>query len=173
MKARTVESNISVTISALSLCLPVLQMFSKLSKQLREKKYHPALKTLEQLEQQHLPRIANYRYIVHTNSSFFSTLLFFFNFFRFLSLHLFCLIFLFYLLLFSPIPFHTFTFSICLPFFLFLTYYLFSSPNHILFYSRFVIIYTGYIIYRLIYICILYLQSPFVHLSITTYCLFI
>jgi hypothetical protein len=46
---------------ALSLCLPVLQMFSKLSKQMREKKYHPALKTLEQLESTHLPRIANYR----------------------------------------------------------------------------------------------------------------
>ena len=36
-------------------------MFSKLSKQMRDKKYHPALKTLEQLEQSHLPRIANYR----------------------------------------------------------------------------------------------------------------
>jgi hypothetical protein len=36
-------------------------MFSKLSKQMREKKYHPALKTLEQLESTHLPRIANYR----------------------------------------------------------------------------------------------------------------
>jgi len=62
VKARTVEANISSTISALSLCLPVLQMFAKLSKQMREKKYHPALKTLEQLEQTHLPRIANYRY---------------------------------------------------------------------------------------------------------------
>ena len=48
-------------IESLSLCLPVLQMFSKLSKQMREKKYHPALKTLEQLESTHLPRIANYR----------------------------------------------------------------------------------------------------------------
>ena len=37
-------------------------MFSKLSKQMRDKKYHPALKTLEQLEQIHLPRIANYRF---------------------------------------------------------------------------------------------------------------
>ncbi|XP_023341493.1 exocyst complex component 6B [Eurytemora carolleeae] len=62
VKARTVEANISSTISALSLCLPVLQMFAKLSKQMREKKYHPALKTLEQLEQTHLPRIANYRF---------------------------------------------------------------------------------------------------------------
>jgi len=62
VKARTIESNISVTISSLALCLPVLQMFSKLSKQMREKKYHPALKTLEQLEATHLPRIANYRF---------------------------------------------------------------------------------------------------------------
>jgi len=62
VKARTTETNIAATIEALSLCLPVLQMFSKLSKQMREKKYHPALKTLEQLEQSHLPRIANYRF---------------------------------------------------------------------------------------------------------------
>jgi len=62
VKARTTETNIAATIEALSLCLPVLQMFSKLSKQMRDKKYHPALKTLEQLEQSHLPRIANYRF---------------------------------------------------------------------------------------------------------------
>jgi len=62
VKARTVDTNIASTIESLSLCLPVLQMFSKLSKQMREKKYHPALKTLEQLEQTHLPRIANYRF---------------------------------------------------------------------------------------------------------------
>merc|ERR1719309_300716 len=51
-----------MTVTSLSLCLPVLQMFSKLSKQMREKKYHPALKTLEQLEASHLPKIANYRF---------------------------------------------------------------------------------------------------------------
>merc|ERR1719228_3035013 len=62
VKARNTETNIAATIEALSLCLPVLQMFSKLSKQMRDKKYHPALKTLEQLEQSHLPRIANYRF---------------------------------------------------------------------------------------------------------------
>ena len=61
MKARKTETNIAATIESLSLCLPVLQMFTKLSKQMRDKKYHPALKTLEQLEQTHLPRIANYR----------------------------------------------------------------------------------------------------------------
>ena len=62
VRARNTESNISATIESLSLCLPVLQMFTKLSKQMRDKKYHPALKTLEQLEQNHLPRIANYRF---------------------------------------------------------------------------------------------------------------
>merc|ERR1719228_1667422 len=62
VKARNTETNISTTIEALSLCLPVLQMFTKLSRQMRDKKYHPALKTLEQLEQSHLPRIANYRF---------------------------------------------------------------------------------------------------------------
>lgn len=62
VRARTVEANIAATIESLSLCLPVLQMFSKLSKQMREKKYHPALKTLEQLESSHLPKIANYRF---------------------------------------------------------------------------------------------------------------
>ncbi len=62
VKARTVESNIAQTITALSACLPVLQMFSKLLKQLKEKKYHPALKSLEQLEHNHLPKVANYRF---------------------------------------------------------------------------------------------------------------
>lgn len=60
--ARTTETNIAATISSLSLCLPVLAQFSKLSRQMKDKKYHPALKTLEQLEQAHLPRIANYRF---------------------------------------------------------------------------------------------------------------
>lgn len=62
VKARTVESNIAQTVTALSACLPVLQMFSKLLKQLKEKKYHPALKSLEQLEHTHLPKVANYRF---------------------------------------------------------------------------------------------------------------
>ena len=62
VKARTTETNITATIDSLSLCLPVLQMFTKLSKQMKDKKYHPALKTLEQLEQSHLPKIANYRF---------------------------------------------------------------------------------------------------------------
>jgi len=62
VRARTTQTNITATIDSLSLCLPVLQMFTKLSKQMKDKKYHPALKTLEQLEQSHLPKIANYRF---------------------------------------------------------------------------------------------------------------
>ena len=63
VKARRVEKNIATTIESLSMCLPVLQTLSKLSKQMKEKRFHPALKTLEQLEHTYLPRIANYRYI--------------------------------------------------------------------------------------------------------------
>ncbi len=62
VKARRVERNLAATIESLSLCLPVLQMFTKLNKQMSEKRYHPALKTLEQLEHTFLPRIANYRF---------------------------------------------------------------------------------------------------------------
>ena len=61
VKARRVEKNIATTIESLSMCLPVLQTLSKLSKQMKEKRFHPALKTLEQLEHTYLPRIANYR----------------------------------------------------------------------------------------------------------------
>ena len=62
VKARRVERNIAATIESLALCLPVLQTFSKLSRQMKEKRYHPALKTLEQLEHTYLPRIAHYRF---------------------------------------------------------------------------------------------------------------
>ncbi len=62
VRARRVERNIAATIESLSLCLPVLQMFTKLNKQMSEKRFHPALKTLEQLEHTYLPRIANYRF---------------------------------------------------------------------------------------------------------------
>ena len=62
VKARRVEKNIAATIESLANCLPVLQTFSKLSRQMKEKRYHPALKTLEQLEQTFLPRIAHFRF---------------------------------------------------------------------------------------------------------------
>ena len=62
VKARQVEKNIAATIESLANCLPVLQTFSKLSRQMREKRYHPALKTLEQLENTHLPKISHCRF---------------------------------------------------------------------------------------------------------------
>jgi exocyst complex component 6 len=62
MEARKVESNIASTIETLSLCLPVLDCYSKLLKQVAGKRYYPALKTLEILESEHLPKVANYRF---------------------------------------------------------------------------------------------------------------
>ncbi|KAL1122743.1 hypothetical protein AAG570_003070 [Ranatra chinensis] len=62
VKARKVESNIAAAIRSLSLCLPVLTTYAKLQKQMKEKRYYPALKTLEQLEHLYLPRVSNYRF---------------------------------------------------------------------------------------------------------------
>ncbi|XP_063231867.1 exocyst complex component 6B isoform X2 [Bacillus rossius redtenbacheri] len=62
VRARQVESNIAGTIENLSLCLPVLTTYAKLQRQMKEKRYYPALKTLEQLEHLYLPRVANYRF---------------------------------------------------------------------------------------------------------------
>ncbi|XP_059475488.1 exocyst complex component 6B isoform X3 [Neocloeon triangulifer] len=61
-KARKTEHNIATAIESLSLCLPVLTTYAKLQKQMAEKRYYPALKTLEMLEHQYLPRVANYRF---------------------------------------------------------------------------------------------------------------
>ncbi|XP_067003143.1 exocyst complex component 6B isoform X5 [Anabrus simplex] len=62
VQARKVESNIASAIEHLSLCLPVLTTYAKLQRQMKEKRYYPALKTLEQLEHLYLPRVANYRF---------------------------------------------------------------------------------------------------------------
>ncbi|XP_047469838.1 exocyst complex component 6B-like isoform X2 [Penaeus chinensis] len=62
VKTRKVQSNICAAIDALTLCLPVLTTYSKLQKQMQEKRYYPALKTLEQLEHTYLPRVASYRF---------------------------------------------------------------------------------------------------------------
>lgn len=56
--ARIVQRNIIATIEALSLCTPVLEQFCKLLEQMDGKQYYSALKTLEQLEHTHLPRIS-------------------------------------------------------------------------------------------------------------------
>ncbi|XP_060524223.1 exocyst complex component 6 [Cylas formicarius] len=62
LKARKVQSNIATVVSQLNLCLPVFVTYSKLQKQISEKRYYPALKTLEELEHLHLPHVANYRF---------------------------------------------------------------------------------------------------------------
>lgn len=62
LEARKVESNIACTIETLSVCMPVLDCYSKLLKQVNEKRYYPALKTLEVLENEHLPKVSNYRF---------------------------------------------------------------------------------------------------------------
>jgi len=62
LEARKVESNIACTIETLSVCMPVLDCYSKLLKQVDDKRYYPALKTLEVLESEHLPKVTNYRF---------------------------------------------------------------------------------------------------------------
>ncbi|KAL1492031.1 hypothetical protein ABEB36_012535 [Hypothenemus hampei] len=62
LQARKVQSNIATVMAQLNLCLPVFTCYSKLQKQIADKKYYPALKTLEELEHVHLPHVANYRF---------------------------------------------------------------------------------------------------------------
>ncbi|KAK4882101.1 hypothetical protein RN001_005420 [Aquatica leii] len=69
VQARKVQSNIAVVIAQLNLCLPVLTTYSKLKKQIFEKRYYPALKTLEELEHLHLPHVANYRFSLQLRES--------------------------------------------------------------------------------------------------------
>ncbi|KAG5680834.1 hypothetical protein PVAND_010316 [Polypedilum vanderplanki] len=69
LEARKVESNIASTIETLSVCMPVLECYSKLLKQVSEKRYYPALKTLEILESEHLPKVSNYRFASAINEN--------------------------------------------------------------------------------------------------------
>ncbi|XP_055954045.1 exocyst complex component 6B-like isoform X2 [Argiope bruennichi] len=62
VKHRRIQYNISCAINNLNLCQPVLEMYFKLLRQMKEKKYYPALKSLEQLEHTYLPRISRYRF---------------------------------------------------------------------------------------------------------------
>ncbi|XP_031556989.1 exocyst complex component 6B-like [Actinia tenebrosa] len=62
IQCRTVQRNISSAIEKLSLCLPVLEMHAKLNDQMKNRRYYPALKTLEQLEHTYLPRIKKFRF---------------------------------------------------------------------------------------------------------------
>ncbi|XP_016921067.1 exocyst complex component 6B isoform X2 [Apis cerana] len=62
VKARKVESNMAAAVDSLTMCLPVLAAYAKLQKQLKDKRFYPALKTLEQLEHHDLPKVTNYRF---------------------------------------------------------------------------------------------------------------
>ncbi|XP_063043421.1 exocyst complex component 6B isoform X2 [Engraulis encrasicolus] len=61
-QCRVQQMNIATTIEKLTRCLPVLQMYSKLQEQMKAKRYYPALRTLEQLEQNCLPQAGEYRF---------------------------------------------------------------------------------------------------------------
>ncbi|XP_041925320.1 LOW QUALITY PROTEIN: exocyst complex component 6B [Alosa sapidissima] len=61
-QCRVQQRNIATTVEKLTRCLPVLQMYSKLQEQMKTKRYYPALRTLEQLEQRCLPQAGEYRF---------------------------------------------------------------------------------------------------------------
>uniref|UniRef100_A0A3B5AB59 Exocyst complex component n=1 Tax=Stegastes partitus TaxID=144197 RepID=A0A3B5AB59_9TELE len=61
-QCRVQQRNIATTIDKLTHCLPVLEMYSRLQEQMKAKRYYPALRTLEQLEQTCLPRAGQYRF---------------------------------------------------------------------------------------------------------------
>lgn len=69
VRARQIEGNIANTIQGLTTCLPVLECFSKLLNQVKEKRHYPALKTLEHLENEHLPKVSNYRFAAQMKES--------------------------------------------------------------------------------------------------------
>lgn len=62
VRARQIESNIANAIAGLSACLPAIECYSKLIRQVKDKRYYPALKTLEVLENEHLPKMERYRF---------------------------------------------------------------------------------------------------------------
>ncbi|XP_074396822.1 exocyst complex component 6B isoform X6 [Zonotrichia albicollis] len=61
-QCRLQQRNISATVDKLTLCLPVLEMYSKLREQMKSKRHYPALKTLEHLEHTFLPQVSHYRF---------------------------------------------------------------------------------------------------------------
>ncbi|KAM9237119.1 exocyst complex component 6B isoform 2-T2 [Leptosomus discolor] len=61
-QCRLQQRNISATVDKLTLCLPVLEMYSKLREQMKSKRHYPALKTLEYLEHTYLPQVSHYRF---------------------------------------------------------------------------------------------------------------
>lgn len=62
IRYRKILCSAESAIDHLTACLPVLEMYAKLVVQMEERKYYPALKTLETLEQNLLPRVSKYRF---------------------------------------------------------------------------------------------------------------
>uniref|UniRef100_A0A4W4G7A4 Exocyst complex component n=1 Tax=Electrophorus electricus TaxID=8005 RepID=A0A4W4G7A4_ELEEL len=62
IRCRVQQRNMATTVEKLHLCIPVLEMYSKLKEQLESKRYYAALKTMEQLENIYIPRVSQYRF---------------------------------------------------------------------------------------------------------------
>ncbi|XP_051529690.1 exocyst complex component 6-like isoform X1 [Myxocyprinus asiaticus] len=62
IRCRVQQRNMATTVEKLQLCIPVLEMYSKLKEQLESKRYYSALKTMEQLENIFIPRVNQYRF---------------------------------------------------------------------------------------------------------------
>nr|XP_023686653.1 exocyst complex component 6 isoform X6 [Paramormyrops kingsleyae] len=62
IRCRVQQRNMVTTVEKLQLCMPVLEMYSKLKEQLESKRYYAALKTMEQLENIYIPRVGQYRF---------------------------------------------------------------------------------------------------------------
>ncbi|XP_004427890.1 PREDICTED: exocyst complex component 6 isoform X4 [Ceratotherium simum simum] len=62
IRCRIQQRNIITVVEKLQLCLPVLEMYTKLKEQMSAKRYYSALKTMEQLENVYFPRVSQYRF---------------------------------------------------------------------------------------------------------------
>ncbi|XP_062858749.1 exocyst complex component 6 isoform X2 [Trichomycterus rosablanca] len=62
IRCRVQQRNMATTVEKLQLCIPVLEMYSKLKEQLESKRHYAALKTMEQLENIYIPRVSQYRF---------------------------------------------------------------------------------------------------------------
>ncbi|XP_054612097.1 exocyst complex component 6 isoform X5 [Dunckerocampus dactyliophorus] len=62
IRCRIQQRNMTTTVEKLQLCIPVLEMYSKLKEQLESRRYYAALKTMEQLENVYIPRVSQYRF---------------------------------------------------------------------------------------------------------------
>ncbi|XP_078499530.1 exocyst complex component 6 isoform X2 [Lissotriton helveticus] len=62
IRCRIQQRNIATVVDRLQLCLPALEMYSKLKEQMNVKRYYSALKTMEQLENIYLPKTDQYRF---------------------------------------------------------------------------------------------------------------